>query len=111
MDLDLTGKTALVTGGSLGLGRAMAEAFHGRGANVALIARREDVLGAATAEIDSQPGGKVGGYPCDVTDPAAIDPGGEPRLPPRLPPPAANSATSTYSSTTPANPKPGVSRT
>ena len=47
MDIDLTGKTALITGASLGLGRAMAAAFHGAGANVALLARREDVLAEA----------------------------------------------------------------
>ena len=73
MDLDLAGKTALITGASLGLGRAMAEAFHGAGANVALLARREDVLTRASAEIDAAAGGKVGAYPCDVTDPTAIE--------------------------------------
>lgn len=73
MDLDLTGKTALVTGASLGLGRAMAEAFHDAGANVALLARREDVLDAAKAEVEAQAGGRVGAYPCDVTDAAMIE--------------------------------------
>ena len=73
MDLDLAGKTALITGASLGLGRAMAEAFHGAGANVALLARREDVLAAAAAEIGAAGGGKVGAYPCDVTDAAQIE--------------------------------------
>ena len=73
MDLDLAGKTALITGASLGLGRAMAEAFHGAGANVALLARREDVLARASVEIDAAAGGKVGAYPCDVTDPTAIE--------------------------------------
>ena len=76
MDLDLTGKTALVTGGSLGLGRAMAAAFHGAGANVALIARREAVLEEAKAAIENgedASGAKVGIYPCDVTDPSMIE--------------------------------------
>ena len=73
MDLDLAGKTALITGASLGLGRAMAEAFHGAGANVALLARREDVLAAAAAEIGTAGGGKVGAYPCDVTDAGQIE--------------------------------------
>ncbi|MXY54315.1 MAG: SDR family oxidoreductase [Gammaproteobacteria bacterium] len=72
MDLNLEGKTALVTGGSLGLGRAMASAFHGAGANVALVARREEVLAEAKAEIEASSGGKVGAYSCDVTDAAAI---------------------------------------
>ena len=73
MDLDLTGRTALVTGGSLGLGRAMAAAFHGAGANVALIARRENVLVQAKAAIEAQDGGRVGAYSCDVTDADAIE--------------------------------------
>ena len=73
MDIDLTGKTALITGASLGLGRAMAAAFHGAGANVALLARREDVLAEAKAAIESQDGGRVGAYACDVTDPAMIE--------------------------------------
>ena len=73
MDLDLTGRTALVTGGSLGLGRAMAAAFHGAGANVALVARRENLLEEAKAAIEIESGGRVGAYSCDVTDAAAIE--------------------------------------
>ena len=73
MNLDLTGKTALITGGSMGLGRAMAAAFHGAGANVALLARRREPLDEAKAAIEAETGGAVGAYPCDVTDPAQID--------------------------------------
>ena len=73
MNLDLSGRTALVTGASLGLGKAMATAFHAAGANVALLARREDVLEAARAEIAGSAGGKVAAYPCDVTAPADIE--------------------------------------
>ena len=73
MDLDLTGRTALVTGGSLGLGRAMATAFHSAGANVALVARRETLLAEARSAIEAQEGGRVGAYSCDVTDAAAIE--------------------------------------
>ena len=73
MNLDLTGKTALVTGGSLGLGRAMAGAFHAAGANVALIARRPGHLEDAKAALEAAPGGRVQAYPCDVTEPAAVE--------------------------------------
>ena len=73
MNLDLTGKTALITGASLGLGRAMAHAFHGAGANVALIARRTDLLEQARTAIEAEAGGHVRAYPCDVTDPAMIE--------------------------------------
>lgn len=73
MNLDLSGKTALVTGASLGLGRAMATAFHGAGAKVALLARRQDVLEEARAAIAAAGGAAVGAYSCDVTDPAQIE--------------------------------------
>jgi len=52
--VDLSGKTALVTGGSLGLGRAMASAFHSAGANVALLARRDGPLKDAQKEIEEK---------------------------------------------------------
>ena len=48
---DLTGRTALVTGGSKGLGKAMARAFAEHGADVFISSRHEDELRAATAEI------------------------------------------------------------
>ena len=76
MNLDLTGKTALVTGASLGLGRAMATAFHAAGANVALLARRENLLREAQEAIatDAEDGsGEVRAYVCDVTDPVMIE--------------------------------------
>ncbi len=48
---DLTGKNALVTGGSRGLGKAMARGFAEHGANVLICSRHEDELIAAVAEI------------------------------------------------------------
>ena len=76
MDLSLTNRTALVTGGSLGLGKAMATAFYQAGARVALLARREDVLNEAVAEIEALPntaeGARVAGFACDVADAASI---------------------------------------
>ena len=73
MDLDLTDRTALVTGGSLGLGRAMAAAFHSAGANVALVARRENLLAEAKTAIEAHDGGRVATYSCDVTDAEAVE--------------------------------------
>ena len=51
MELRLDGKTALITGGSMGLGKAMGTAFAGAGAKVVLVARRQENLDAAKAEI------------------------------------------------------------
>src|SRR3954466_13909569 len=48
---DLTGRTALVTGGSKGLGKAMARAFAEAGANVVITSRHEEELKPALQEI------------------------------------------------------------
>ncbi|HUJ75549.1 MAG TPA: SDR family oxidoreductase [bacterium] len=73
MDVRLDGKTALITGGSLGLGRAMGLAFAQAGAKVALVARRREVLAQARQEIlAAAPGAKVGVFPCDVRQAPAL---------------------------------------
>ena len=73
--MDLTGKNALITGGSMGLGKAMATAFYSAGANVAILARREDQLAAAKAEIASsdERDGKIAAITCDVTQADQIE--------------------------------------
>ena len=58
MQMKMDGRTALVTGGSMGLGRAMGAAFAGAGAQVALVARREEPLKQAADEIASSTGGR-----------------------------------------------------
>ena len=59
MDLKLNGKRALVTGGSRGIGKAIALALAHEGVQVALLARHEAALAAAAAAIGSETGGKV----------------------------------------------------
>ncbi|MFK8251716.1 3-oxoacyl-[acyl-carrier-protein] reductase [Ancylobacter terrae] len=59
---DLTGKTALVTGATGGIGGAIARAFHAQGANVALSGTRRDVLEAMAAEL----GERAHVLPCNL---------------------------------------------
>jgi len=62
---ELTGKVALVTGASRGIGRAIALALAGQGAGIILAARSAPDLEAVAAEIDSR-GGRALVAPCDV---------------------------------------------
>ena len=69
MEVSLNGRVALITGGSLGLGRAMGRVFALAGAGVALVARRPKVLDEAVAEIAAAaPAATVRAYPADVRD-------------------------------------------
>ncbi len=61
------GLTALVTGASSGIGRVLALRLAGKGARVALVARREPELESVAAEIRAQ-GGEALVLPCDVAD-------------------------------------------
>ncbi len=54
MDLGLKGKTAIVTGASRGIGRAIAHAFADEGANVAICARGEEQLKRTAAELQAK---------------------------------------------------------
>jgi NAD(P)-dependent dehydrogenase (short-subunit alcohol dehydrogenase family) len=65
-------ETVVVTGSSAGLGRAIANEFGKRNAQVALLARGKKGLDAAAAEIESL-GGKALPLPTDVADPAAVE--------------------------------------
>ena len=68
---DLSGKTAIVTGGGTGIGRQMAEALAELGANLVLCARKVERCEQAAAEL-SELGVKALGMRCDVRDPAEV---------------------------------------
>lgn len=70
MEVTLTGRSAVVTGASKGLGFAMAQEFARSGANVALLARRAEVLEEAKAAIEPTARGKVLVVPADVSQAA-----------------------------------------
>jgi 3-oxoacyl-[acyl-carrier protein] reductase len=67
MDLQLKGKTALVTGGSEGIGRAIAEVLAKEGVDIAICARRKEPLEAAAKELSAATGRKVIAIPADLT--------------------------------------------
>ena len=71
MDLKIKGKTAIVTGGTKGIGRAIVEAFANEGANVAFCARNKDEV-ADTEKALVAKGVKAKGTVVDVGDPKAL---------------------------------------
>lgn len=68
---DLTGKVAVITGASSGLGADAAEAYAAAGADVALLARRTDKLEGVKEKLLTY-GHRVVTAPCDVTDEASV---------------------------------------
>src|ERR1700729_2106577 len=74
MDLGLRGRRAIVTGGSKGLGRAIAAELVAEGAAVAICSRHAGELEATAAELTRQAAGAgpVLALPCDVTDPDQV---------------------------------------
>ena len=68
MQARMDGRSALITGSSLGLGKAMALKFAAAGAEVAIVARRPDVLEQTRAEIAAITDRPVRAYSADVAD-------------------------------------------
>ena len=66
---DLSGRTALVTGASGGIGGAIARALHAQGATVVLSGTRAEALQPVKADL----GGRAHILPCDLGDEAAVD--------------------------------------
>jgi NAD(P)-dependent dehydrogenase (short-subunit alcohol dehydrogenase family) len=72
VDLELTGRRAVVTGGSSGIGLAVARSLAAEGADVALVARGEDALRRAAQEVANAGGRRVIWAVADTGDDAAV---------------------------------------
>src|SRR5699024_3399757 len=72
MDLQLDGKTALITGGSKGIGKGIADALAAEGCNLVICARHKNRLDAAANELRDH-GAKVEVVPADLTETADIE--------------------------------------
>jgi NAD(P)-dependent dehydrogenase (short-subunit alcohol dehydrogenase family) len=73
MDLELEGKTAIVTGGSRGIGKAIAREFALAGCDVAICARSAEPLAMAARELSQETGRRVVGIRTDTTDTADVE--------------------------------------
>src|SRR6266581_5671277 len=73
MDLGLRGKHAIVTGGSLGIGKAIARELAREGADVAIVARTKEQLEATARELTAETGRRVVPLAADVTSKAQVD--------------------------------------
>ncbi|RDJ20650.1 SDR family NAD(P)-dependent oxidoreductase [Bosea caraganae] len=71
MELGLSGKAAIVTGGAEGVGRAAAARLAREGANVLIVGRRQDVLAEAATALSQPTGGRVIAHAADITGASA----------------------------------------
>jgi NAD(P)-dependent dehydrogenase (short-subunit alcohol dehydrogenase family) len=72
MDLELSGKTAVVTGGSRGIGRAIARELASEGVDVAIVARGREALETTATELASDTGRRVVPIPADTGNDDAV---------------------------------------
>ena len=73
MDLELEGKTAIVTGGSRGIGKAIAKELALSGCDVVICARNAEDLDLTARELSRETGRKVVGITADTTSTGDVD--------------------------------------
>ena len=73
MDLKLSGKTALITGGSKGIGRAAADILAGEGCNIIIVSRSAEALAAAKSAIVQKTNVRVDTVTADLSDSGNVD--------------------------------------
>jgi 3-oxoacyl-[acyl-carrier protein] reductase len=73
MKIDLSGRVAVVSGASAGIGRAIAEGFARAGADLVVGSRREDAIRRAASEIAENTGRRAVGIAADVARPEGVD--------------------------------------
>jgi NAD(P)-dependent dehydrogenase (short-subunit alcohol dehydrogenase family) len=73
MDLQVSGRVAFITGGSLGIGYATAEAFAGEGMDLTIVSRTQTSLDRAAETIRAETGRRVLAIAADVTDAGALN--------------------------------------
>src|SRR6266542_1880155 len=72
MDLELTGKTAIVTGGSRGIGKAIARELAAEGVDVAIAARSADALRESAAELAEATARRIEPIVADTSSDASV---------------------------------------
>lgn len=72
MDLELNGKRALVTGGSSGIGLAIARSLALEGADVAIASRKPEKLAQTVASLKAETGGRIIGPPVDTGNDSSV---------------------------------------
>lgn len=73
MDLGLKGKHAIVTGGSQGIGKAIARELAREGVDVAIVARKKEPLEATAKELAAETGGRIIALTADVTSKEQVE--------------------------------------